>query len=324
MSVDEIQQILGGFKSLYADLESEESFPLKRPLLAHYTSIEAFECIAKNNELWFSNPLYMNDLEELRFGIFEGSQLFSSSDVINAACGSDARAKILHDAFQHYLEKFSNEHALDIYVFCLSEHNENNTDGLLSMWRGYGGNGKGVSIVFDTKQLNAVPASALVLAQVAYASAADRRRWLDSKIMEFAKLLTKNTIPDDKLYLAAWTMFERIKLFAIFTKHHGFSEEREWRAVYLKERDQSNILTPMLGYVIGLQGVEPRLKFKVAPVDGHTADDLSLSKIIYKIILGPSTSSPLAKMAFLRMLDSVGKPELKERVLASSIPFRAT
>jgi hypothetical protein len=40
------------------------SFPAKRSLLAHYTSIPVLEAILRNNEIWLSNPLFMNDMEE--------------------------------------------------------------------------------------------------------------------------------------------------------------------------------------------------------------------------------------------------------------------
>ncbi len=41
-------------------------------------------------------------------------------------------------------------------------------------------------------------------------------------------------------------------------------------------------------------------------------------------ILGPSLSSPLAKAAVLKMFDQLGRHYLKERLYASTIPFRAT
>jgi hypothetical protein len=61
--------------------------------------------------------------------------------------------------------------------------------------------------------------------------------------------------------------------------------------------------------------------FKVAPIAGLTADDLSLAKIVDRIILGPTISSPLSRAAFIRMLEKLGHSELKDH--ASTIPFRA-
>jgi hypothetical protein len=40
-------------------------FPQKRLLVAHYTTLEVLEKILGTNEIWFSNPLFMNDLEEV-------------------------------------------------------------------------------------------------------------------------------------------------------------------------------------------------------------------------------------------------------------------
>ncbi len=53
-------------KELYADMAGDDQFPQRKPLLAHYTSIQNLEKILLNNEVWFSNPLFMNDIEEHR------------------------------------------------------------------------------------------------------------------------------------------------------------------------------------------------------------------------------------------------------------------
>ena len=55
-------------QGLYADILEENEFYQRKPHLAHYTSLAALENILKSEELWFSNPLFMNDLEEVRFG----------------------------------------------------------------------------------------------------------------------------------------------------------------------------------------------------------------------------------------------------------------
>lgn len=74
----------------------------------------------------------------------------------------------------------------------------------------------------------------------------------------------------------------------------------------------------------GPRGVEPKPRFKIAPFDGVTAPDLSLQKIVAKILLGPSTLSPLAHRSVARMLEVIGKPELTDRLVASTIPLRPT
>jgi hypothetical protein len=74
----------------------------------------------------------------------------------------------------------------------------------------------------------------------------------------------------------------------------------------------------------GSRGVEPKLKLKFEPIEGITPPDFSLDKIVAGILLGPSTSSALAVRSVGRMLDLIGRPELKNRLVASSIPLRPT
>jgi hypothetical protein len=79
----------------------------------------------------------------------------------------------------------------------------------------------------------------------------------------------------------------------------------------------------MLGYAITNRGVEPKLRLNVAPQPKTFSADLSLERIVAKIILGPSLSSVLAKLAVLRLLEVNGRTALAKRVVASTIPFRA-
>jgi len=316
-------EIISIFNPLWADLRPEDTFAAKKPLLAHYTTIQTLEKILASNEVWLSNPLFMNDIDEVRFGIIQGNELVLARQELVDACKTPERAQLFKNSFAQYFSKFVNEHILDTYVFCLSNHAREDDDGRLSMWRGYGANGNGVAIVFDTAQLTALQSSPLIIAEVSYDTREARRAWLENKLASFEGLLANADIPDDKVYIAAYALFERIKLFALFSKHRGFSEENEWRVVYLPDRDNEKRLQPMFHYWIGSRGVEPKLKFKVQPMAGFTADDLSLAKITDRIILGPSISSPLAHASVLRMLDILKQAELKSKLRVSTIPFRA-
>ncbi len=311
-------------ESLFSDIPAAEAFHNSKPLLAHYSSISTLELILKHNEIWFSNPLFMNDLDEVRFGINTGSDLFLKSKVLKAACPSADHLEILNEAFNiHYL-KFANEHVLDTYVLCLSEHQQGDNDGLLSMWRGYGSNGNGAAIVFDTGKLPPRPGSPLIASQVKYGTREERVSWLKAKIKEFADIIARVQMEREHMGLAAYLFFERLKFFAIFSKHSGFREEREWRVVYMPDRDKDNLLTSSFGYWVGPTGVQPKLKVKVQNLPGANSPGLSFSTIVDRIILGPSVSSPLAKAVVERMFDLLDVGDLKQRLRASSIPFRAT
>src|SRR5262249_39446887 len=84
-----------------------------RPLLAHYTSVEVAKKIIKKEEIWFSHPFYMNDLEELRFGMLLGIQRFPV--YAQALNDTSERTKIVLDAFSHYVGHMNEETLVDTY-----------------------------------------------------------------------------------------------------------------------------------------------------------------------------------------------------------------
>jgi hypothetical protein len=316
------QRIVASFSPLFARFASVDRIQNNPPLLAHYTSIKVMENIFQSNQVWLSNPLFMNDLQEMRFGLNQGARLFSNVELLKKAGGTDARVGMLQHAFAHFFQTFDNGDAFDTYVFCLSEHDRANSDGLLSMWRGYGQHGNGVALVFDTAKLTMVETSPLMIAQVSYGSDDERLEQLEALLNQWAEITQGSALPDDKLYLAAHCALSVIKTYALTTKHKGFSEEAEWRVIYYPERDTAGALKPFLGYHIGERGVEPKLKYPVGHIANVSAVDLALERLLDRIILGPSVSSPLGKRSVERMLEKINKAEFKERLHTSGIPLR--
>lgn len=307
---------------VWAGFEEENEFPAKRPLLAHYTSVAVLDLMMSNDEIWFSHPLYMNDLEELRFGMIEGANVFRGSAELRTAFEDEHLYMQLIAHFNYLFNEFDEKHVFDTYVMCLANHDPEETDGLLSMWRGYGAGGSGVAIVFDTAKINASEDSPFIIGPVRYATTADRLGWMDAKMKAVAELLVGTTPSDEDLFYIARHWIERLKLFSLFTKHKGFNEEQEWRIVYMNERDKEGKLKDMQSYAITPRGVEPKLKFKVKPLEGLFGEHLSLEGIIDRIILGPTTSTVMAKNAVKRLLQKRGKPALADKIVPSTIPFR--
>lgn len=309
--------------SLFSELYGVENFVVDKPLLAHYTSVNVLESILSNNEIWFSNPLNMNDVEEVRFGILEGAKAFRQHRGLLDSVGTEKYQKLI-SYFDVIHNDFSRKAALDIYVLCLSEHNNALNDGLLSMWRGYADNGNGVALVFDSAKLQADPDSPLMLEKVKYASTHERLEWINNKIDEIVKLTKNQSLSDEDLLDIASVYFERIKIFALFTKHIGFSEEKEWRFVYLMERDKNEVLTPLLDYNVGPKGVESKLKFKFEPRKGLKQKNISLETFLKEIILGPTASNPLTLHAVKRMLGKLQRGELVNKLRVSTTPYRSS
>lgn len=309
-------------QALWADLRSETSFPTDRPLLAHYTSVNVLEKILVHNEMWFSNPLYMNDWEELEYGMNIGAAEFRASAQILDACDSPETHQKLVGEFDRLFRDFDTKHAMDTYVLCFSEHSDDNEDGMLSMWRGYGAGGAGVALIIDTSKMRPIEQSPLILDRVRYMSHVERESWVDEKLFVLAGILRAHPQTDETLSRVAHSWIERLKLFSLFTKHNGFAEEREWRVVYMSERDKQQNLTGMLGYLITARGVEPKLKLRLSEIPGIVDSSIAIEALTYRIILGPSISTVMARTAICRMLELNGKASLIKYLVESSIPYR--
>jgi hypothetical protein len=318
----ENQEIAATFAALHARFDNTRRIREDPPQLAHYTSVQVLEKIVQEEQVWLSNPLYMNDLEEMRFGLNVGAQRFLSSPAITQASGGGQRAQRLSDSFSHYYKMLDTEGALDTYVFCLCEHERNNDDGILSMWRGYGGHGNGAALVFDTAAIPIPPAAPMYITPVRYGSRDERVQWVDDLLNEWGEIVKHSDIPEGQLYIAAHQFFSVLKLFALTTKHHGFREEQEWRVIYLPENDPGNHLDSALSYAITDRGVEPKLKYRIAPIPAFSPSPISLRQLLVRIILGPAVSSHLSVLATRRMLERIGKQEFCDRVAASTIPLR--
>jgi hypothetical protein len=324
MAVDpkEASAILATYNTLHQIFDCNERLRNDPPLLAHYTSIQVVEQIIKNEEIWLSHPFYMNDLSELRFGMLQGMQDLPT--YAQAAVATQERTRLLLEAFNFYVGHMNENTLVNTYVLCLSEHAPGDTDGMLSMWRSYASQGHGIALVFNTRNIPNPPQAPLTIAKVIYGSQEERIQLLRKGLEEWVEITRTANLADDRLYLAALGAFQFIKAFALMTKHKGFDEEAEWRIIYVPENDPDRRLVNQFGYFISPRGVEPKLKFKIAPVLGGPPASMSLARLVEFILLGPSISSPIAKSAFSRVLDGTCLKDFGDRVFASTIPLRPT
>ena len=165
----------------------------------------------------------------------------------------------------------------------------------------------------------------MMIAQVNYASPQQRLKSLESYLKGWVDIA--KGITDDKLYLAAYVAFDAMKTLALVTKHCGFSEEHEWRAIYVPERDPRRYLESSLDYFVGPRGVEPRLKFKFGDAEAKdgSSEKLTtgtLSDLLHFYPAGSDCLIAARKKAFERMLKRIGKGQFIDRVYPSTIPLR--
>jgi hypothetical protein len=312
------------FAALWDDIDNGNTFVDLKPLLAHYTTVSTLESILTNKQLWLSNPLYMNDFEEMRFGMITGERMLRErAPAIDEAIGDNDLQMLFWTFFGDDFRIHSNEYTLDTYLTCFSRHLPHDTDGLLSMWRAYGNAGNGVAIVFDTSRLIDTESAALVLVEVDYQSRERRMEWISGLIDRFIAILKNSALDPEIVKFAGRAFLSRLKGFSLLTKHPGFREEREWRLVYFPEHDVDARLVPQYGYALTERGVEPKLKLNLDGTSGVTQPDFAFDSLVHSIIAGPSISSPLAVASLKRMLEKIGRPHLANLVVPSDIPFRS-
>lgn len=209
----------------------------ERPLLAHYTTLEAFEKIIKNENFLMSHPLFMNDTQEMIFGLNEGLNIleeFRNNENVLNQVGGQPNFRFINLFFDSILKHFESHYSKNVYVLCFSEYDEkNHPDGHLSMWRGYGGNGQGIALIFDLKFLKKVKDSPLFFAKVNYTTNKERKERLKNVYLEIFEIFKRESENKTELEVDAVLtqsvrrMFYFTLFFSLTSKHKGFEEEKE-------------------------------------------------------------------------------------------------
>ncbi|BCX45740.1 DUF2971 domain-containing protein [Salmonella enterica subsp. enterica] len=307
---------------LWSDLREDEHFPAVRPLLAHYTSLSTMESIFRGEEIWMSHPFLMNDDEELKWGIVEGVKRIRTNEHLARGFGSASNYAGFLEAVESAKDKEGGTNALDTYVACFCQHEKNDKDGLLSMWRAYGADGGGVAIVFDTSALVEDDQSPLIIAPVRYATTEERYAWIDRALNICSKAVAAFGSSANHVNIGhiAYAYFQRLRYFALFTKHVAFREENEWRVVYFPDRDEKQRYAELLSYAITQKGIQPKLKLRLGL--NAIGGPLLLEDAVSSILLGPTAGSLLSAHALKRMLRNLGKPGLADKIGFSSTPYR--
>ena len=264
----------------------------------HYTDLGGLRGIVQNNDLWLTHSRFSNDDEEITYGYRIVNQVIEEQR--NNAVLAE-RVPLLDKLAE--LVKEPTPEGVYICCFCLE-------DDLLSQWRGYGGNGTGVSVQFDPKQFDYItgpdsPHGGLVrLWKVFYDEKTQAS--IVRQAIDFAYL---NAADDDsRSKLAA----DIIQFFIPTFKNESFSEEKECRLIFTPKPDFSEPAE----FRVARGMLIPYYSLKKIGGPSNSTRQLPISGVK----IGPSANRHLNKESAEMILAQGAFPE--DIVTCSETPFR--
>lgn len=287
------------------------------PKIYHYTTWDGLLGILKSQSLWATHCKFLNNYSEIIFfkDILVSFITSSLYNLYEKKINSDGELKQkvnnaggINFVVQHDTEAFVNQLyrviGEEIYVlsFCGHHKDDNiNNNGILSQWRGYGGDG-GIVLVFDTKKVEELVKiesesfqyTISLIADIVYSDNKKKlKKELSKPISIIAEDLAKVLNP------ANYDQIENIdnlKGFLPFVncisryKHYGFKEENEVRIVALPTKFNKDIVDISEKMKVKLL---PEKERKFRSQNGNTVpyielfDSKNLDLPIEKIIVGP-------------------------------------
>lgn len=314
-------QLWAGIKIRIADIILKQSFTnakLNHPInedtdiIYHYTTPEKFLSVVNNQSFYFTNLNYLNDRKEFHHGVDLILQVIDE-------LSSDDVTKIIFEKIKDNIQYI---HKSSKYVACFSCNGD-----LLSQWRAYANQGKGISIGFDITTINQFDIGRIESKYILYTEKAQAET-----IEEIIKIHLDFFTCIRELYdwdehgfesLVATSILDFLEGVITVFKHPSFSEEREFRLewkidgkmIKLKESDVKfrSSETLIIPY-INLQ----YLDWEATKSPEYPSPIRRLP--IKEIIIGPSLEYEPNKQAISSLLQGLGYGEVK--ILQSQIPYR--
>lgn len=292
------------------------------PMIAHYTSLNAFESIVRGKELWFSRIADMNDISE----ISEGADVIGDAleehgaEIIRSVRYDDLNAEI-------HFEETASKLLQDTYVLSLCEHGSDARTDRLAMWRAYGHNGRGLCLVLrkDTllhqKAAGRFPVS---WAPMEYDTPGELIDRVQRRLRQIEATLQRVPPTARRLLTPHLGVFISGCLVSLVLGHknESFDDEREVRFV----RSESMHALPLPSGTeyrnIGTAQA-PRQVFALALRDyPEFPINASLPALLDHIIVGPSDQQNEMAQKVRNLLDLNNLSQVE--VILSKIPYRAT
>jgi len=307
----------------YSKRKTDERYPDQNAVgrFVHYTTADNALKIIETKRLWMRNTFCMADYREVEHGhdllVNVSRNEAWKQQFISALdeCSHNVAVEAINRFDQNWVHLRTNT-----YIACLSEHEQlEDVHGRLSMWRAFGATTPRVTMVIGLPRvLEASVVLRLVFSPVAY--------FTEQQVNEELATVVKNIRADTEFLrtvergILFGTVYSMLLAAATCLKHEGFSEEKEWRAIYSPEAMAASPLMEQSIQVIG--GVPQNVQ--MIPLDARKSDDIAALDFarIDRLIIGPSQFPLPMYHAFVEALTKAGVGGAAERVVISTIPIR--
>jgi hypothetical protein len=290
-------------------MEKLNHFVTQKPTstLYHYTSLEGLMGITESNVLWASNPLYLNDSQELTLAQSIYRRLITER--LPLPPDRLEEMKVLNQLDYWLSLGVINNHM--IFVSSFSEK-----DNVLSQWRGYTPEGKGVSIGLDpgkTERLANFQGYRLLKCvyepQHQNEIATDVLNAIINYSLEKGPDSGKHETESYRSCFEDCT--ELLLVSSVIMKHISFSEESEWRLVSpisTKTNDST------VNYRAGKSTLIPYANFRLL-------EEGELNLNLDSIWVGPTPNINLSMTSMSNYLSSKGV-RTNRGINNSQLPYR--
>ena len=202
---------------------------MEKRIYYHYCSVDTFFNIMQTSTIRLGNPLFMNDSAEIIWLL----ELLKNYVAKNKNCAEILKQwNLIKQMINKLLQK------IDVpFIFCLSKGND-----VLSQWRSYADDGKGVAIGIDVNRLLKLDTELLVGKDIIYDDKEQMKlleqKKLDDSLDDFIEELEMALQGENEteIYSKVRKVASYILNEAIICKNPAFEEEREFRILCLPSK----------------------------------------------------------------------------------------
>lgn len=260
------------------DLLFTSSEKLKQKEIFHYTSVESLFKIIESKSIRLSSSKYLNDYKELKV-----LRELIDKEVLDKRAISYNQDRI-NDLNQLLIENDN----LESFIMSFSKHRD-----LLSQWRGYADNSKGVSIGFDVENLR----SKLIELRPKSRFASDVSKMFMKPVIyslkeQYNELRINESIKKKEGFVSILSKSFWINSLASLYKSESFKEEDEVRILYIPQIEISDEQLSVSG---------PLVKMKYLHNNGYLKPFFeiefdSLINVISSITIGANSKLSISEL----------------------------